>query len=1038
MKMPTDVMRALWRNRTRRNSAEARRRQCPVEMLERRIVPTLTSHFDIPSSTLTITATAAESITVTAVSGNVAVNGNVAFDGVGTSTAAADVAKLVIQGGTGANNINLSGVTEAVFVLLSEVSITGGLGNDVIVGSEIADTIIWNNGDGSDRIDGGAGQDKLVVNGSTTAGDAFSVSASAGRLQFRRTNLVAFTLNVGTVEDLLVSAGGGNDTISVGNTAGTSLGNATLLGGAGDDTVNLTGINLDALSLLTVDGDEGNDVVVVSAGTGAGLRGGDGVADQFVLSLVDTVDGPEVELSVNGTTIFAGADESARIQIDGSRDADTLTVNYNATLGFPVPVNGLLFNAGSGSAQDQLVVAGTAEVAAYDFFNVRNGSATVDFRTLNFIHLESITDQLAPITDTDPDTQFTIARSVFFGNGADQVTLADSDTAVDRVLRLTSLGSSPPLKFTQPEADGTLSGSLTIDAGGGNDLININTLDNNFVGDLLLDGSAGNDRFVIASQMNVTGSLDISADGGAGGDILDASAVTQGVVLFGGAGDDTLRGGRGGDGLFGQEGADVLTGGLGDDILNGGANADVLAETADTDLTLAVGSDEDLAPDLDEDLIEQTVTVLSGLGTDSIAEIERAELSGGDGNNVIDATSFTAAVVLRGGGGADELIGTAFNDTIFGGSGNDSMSGLAGADVLNGDADNDSLTGGQGDDQLNGGIGNDDFVWLNGDNSDAISGGLGADALQVSGHETLGDVFQLTSSGSGARFSRTNLVPFSLNFSTVEFLVVEGGGGNDSFTVTLVAGAARPSEISFGGGDGRDSLDASATSLPVFAFGDAGNDTLIGGRGADSLQGGADDDMLTGNSGADDLHGGDGIDAIDGGSGRDFAAGDDGDDVIRGGADQDTLEGNDGEDIIHGDGGDDCIRGGDGNDELFGDAGNDLMNGGNDDDLLDGGADNDGLSGFAGNDRLRGGTGADILVGGAGEDDLDGGSGRDICLGGDDDDIVRGGADRDTLAGGSGAGTVPAAGDSFPDDIIPTEIDEAFMFAVLPTWINAA
>ncbi len=1021
MKMPTDVMRALWRNRSRRNPTRARRGQCPAELLERRIVPTLTAHFDIPSSTLTITATAAEPITVTTVSGNVAVNTNVAFDGAGTSTAAADVSKLIVLGGTGVNNINLSGVTEAVFVLLSEVSITGGRGNDVIVGSEFADTIIWNNGDASDRIDGGAGQDRLVVNGSTTAGDVFNVSASAGRLQFRRTNLVAFTLNVGTVEDLLVSGGGGNDTVSIGNTAGTSLGSASLFGGAGDDTVNLTGINLDALSLLTVDGDEGNDVIVVSAGTGAGLRAGDGIADQFVLSLVDTVDGPEVELFVNGTTIFAGADESAFIQVEGSRDADTLTVNHDAMLGSPVPFNGLLFNAGSGSGQDQLVIAGAAEIAAYDFSNVRNGSATVDSRTIRFIHLESINDQLVPITDTDPDTHFTIARSFFFANGADQVTLADSGTAVDRVLRLTSLSSSPPLTFTQPVTDGTLIGSLTIDTGGGNDVININSLDNNFVGDLLLDGSGDNDRFVIASQMNVTGALNLSADGGAGGDILDASAVSQDVVLFGGAGNDTLRGGSGIDELFGQEGADVLTGGLGDDMLNGGTGpgteTDVLLETANVDLTLTADS-------------------LMGIGTDTLAEIERAELIGGDGNNIIDATNFTAAVVLRGGGGSDELIGTAFNDTMFGGSGNDSMFGLAGVDVLNGDADNDSLTGGQGDDQLNGGVGNDDFEWVNGDNSDAISGGQGADALQVSGHTTLGDVFQLTNSGSGARFSRTNLVPFTLNFNNVESLIVEGGGGNDSFNVALTAGAARPGEITFGGGDGKDSLEASATSIPIFAFGDAGDDTLVGGRGADSLQGGGDNDMLAGNSGADDLHGGDGTDNIDGGTGRDFVAGDDGDDVIRGGADQDTLEGNDGEDIIRGDGGDDCIRGGDGNDELFGDAGNDLMNGGNDDDLLDGGADNDGLSGFAGNDRLRGGTGADILVGGTGDDDLDGGIGKDICLGGGDNDIVRGGAERDTLAGGSGGGA--DAGDSFPDNSIPTEIDEAFMFAVLPTWINAA
>ena len=98
MKKPTAVMRALWWNRARRNPTGGRRWQSPVEILERRIVPTITSHFDADSGTLTVTATAAEAIIVsTDFNGNVAVNANVEFDGVGTTTAAADVAKLVIQ-----------------------------------------------------------------------------------------------------------------------------------------------------------------------------------------------------------------------------------------------------------------------------------------------------------------------------------------------------------------------------------------------------------------------------------------------------------------------------------------------------------------------------------------------------------------------------------------------------------------------------------------------------------------------------------------------------------------------------------------------------------------------------------------------------------------------------------------------------------------------------------------------------------------------------------------------------------------------------
>ncbi len=905
MRKATFAKRALWWTRASRNSSRRRRGHCSAEILEQRIVPFI-GVFN--AGTLTVTASLAnEGLAVSVVGGNVAVNGNVMVNGAATVAAAA-VTSLEVRGAaTGTNNINLAGVTEAGFAALASVLVVAGTGSDTIVGSEFGDTIEWNNGDGSDRIDGGAGQDRLVVNGSTTAGDSFDVTASGGRLTFRRSNLTGFTLNVGGVEDLVVSAGGGNDTIRIGNTATSGLDNVTVLGGNGVDTTNLTGINLDALRLVAVDGEDGNDVIIVSAGSDANNN----VADQFVLSLVDTPDGPETEFSVNGTTIFTGADESAFIQVDGSRDADSLTVIHDATLGSPVPFNGLTFNAGSGVVQDQLVIAGASEAAVYDFTNVRNGSAQVDLRTIRFVHLELISD-----------TSTATSRTVFFANGADRVSLSDAEAVDDRLLRLTSLGSGPTLTFLQAAG-----GSIAIDTGAGNDVITIGRMDNNFSGDLLLDGSGGNDRIVVASQMNVMGTINVSADGGEGRDVLDASAFTQGAVLFGGAGNDVLVGGSGDDDLFGQAGADVLTGGLGSDILDGGADADVLVDAADADLTLTADS-------------------LTGIGGDDVAGIERAELTGGDGNNIIDATNFTGVVVLRGGGGNDELIGTAFNDTIFGGAGGDTMFGLAGADLLNGEDDRDSITGGLGNDQLNGGNDNDEFAWFSGDGSDGLAAGLGVDVLQVTGHATDGDMFRVTSNGgSGARLQESALLTSIVNFIDVESLVVEGGGGADSFTVAMNAGSRRPGEITFGGGDGDDMLNASATSVPIFAFGDAGDDELIGGRGADTLQGGEGGDVLMGNSGAD---------------------------------------------VLNGNAGDDVISGG---------AGDDLLNGGDDDDMLDGGSGRDAIAGFAG------------------------------------DDVIVGGIDTDTLAGGSGGGADVNANDQFPD-AVAGEINEAFIFANLPNWIN--
>ena len=47
----------------------------------------------------------------------------------------------------------------------------GGAGND---------TRCWNNGDGSDRINGDAGNDGTEVNGNAHLGDAFTLEADAG------------------------------------------------------------------------------------------------------------------------------------------------------------------------------------------------------------------------------------------------------------------------------------------------------------------------------------------------------------------------------------------------------------------------------------------------------------------------------------------------------------------------------------------------------------------------------------------------------------------------------------------------------------------------------------------------------------------------------------------------------------------------------------------------------------------------------------------------------------------------------------------
>lgn len=82
-----------------------------------------------------------------------------------------------------------------------------------------------------------------------------------------------------------------------------------------------------------------------------------------------------------------------------------------------------------------------------------------------------------------------------------------------------------------------------------------------------------------------------------------------------------------------------------------------------------------------------------------------------------------------------------------------------------------------------------------------------------------------------------------------------------------------------------------STSVPCRAYGDGGNDTLLGGWSDDYLSGGAGNDFVAGRSGDDDLFGGDGQDYLYGGSDNDYLKAGKGEDewVIAGQSGEDTF-----------------------------------------------------------------------------------------------------------------------------------------------------
>jgi Ca2+-binding RTX toxin-like protein len=189
-------------------------------------------------------------------------------------------------------------------------TLTGGDADDQMFGESGDDRMIWNPGDDTDLAEGGAGVDTVEVNGGGGA-EVFTVTANGTRVRFDRLDPAPFSIDIGTTENLVVNANGGNDSFSAtGNLA--ALIKVTVDGSTGADT--LLGTN--GIDLLLggdgndfIDGQQGNDVAFLGAGDDVfQWDPGDGS---------DTVEGGDG----TDTMLFngSGGDEQFEISANGER-----------------------------------------------------------------------------------------------------------------------------------------------------------------------------------------------------------------------------------------------------------------------------------------------------------------------------------------------------------------------------------------------------------------------------------------------------------------------------------------------------------------------------------------------------------------------------------------------------------------------------------------------------------------------------------------------------------------------------------------------
>src|SRR6478736_280991 len=171
--------------------------------------------------------------------GRILVNGGaVSVDG-GTPTVA-NTSLIQVFGQGGNDTISLDESNGALpaaqlFGGAGNDTLTGGTGDDQLFGGAGNDRMIWNPGDGSDLFEGGAGTDSAEVNGGN-ASETFTITANGSRVRFDRISPAPFSVDIGTTEELVVNANGGDDVITAGNGLANLI-HLTLNGGAGNDTI---------------------------------------------------------------------------------------------------------------------------------------------------------------------------------------------------------------------------------------------------------------------------------------------------------------------------------------------------------------------------------------------------------------------------------------------------------------------------------------------------------------------------------------------------------------------------------------------------------------------------------------------------------------------------------------------------------------------------------------------------------------------------------------------------------------------------------
>ncbi len=385
-------------------------------------------------------------------------------------------------GQEGNDTLNGRGGSDLLFGGADNDTLTGGDADDQAFGEAGNDRLVWGPGDDTDLNEGGAGVDSVEVNGGNGA-ESFITTANGTRVRFDRTTPAPFSIDIGTSENLIVHANGGNDRFDA-------------AGG------------LAALVKLTVDGGAGRDEIRGSDGADV-ILGGDG--NDFV----DGQRGDDVAFLGAGADIFQWDPGDGNDVVEGQAGSDRMQFN------------------GSG-ANERVELTANGGRARF-FRDVANVVMDLnDLETVAFAALAGADNVLAgDLSGTDvTDVVVDLAGPQGPDQSADNVRI--DGTAGDDIVRVSGTALRQQVTGLIPRvrvlrADSGQTDRLTVATGRGDDVVDATsliaplalTLDGG-IGDDVLIGSPGDDTILGGEDDDVL-------IGGAGSDVLD-----------GGPGDDVL------------------------------------------------------------------------------------------------------------------------------------------------------------------------------------------------------------------------------------------------------------------------------------------------------------------------------------------------------------------------------------------------------------------------------------------------------------------------------------------------------------------